>query len=78
MDNDNPFEGIPFFGDFEKLFARNQFCTSQAHFNRMGTGQNYRWVTATDGLPSCRRGSTFAISSERGDRTSNGRTLMLQ
>ena len=21
MDNDNPFEGIPFFGDFEKLFG---------------------------------------------------------
>ena len=24
MDNDNPFEGIPFFGDFEKLFGGGQ------------------------------------------------------
>ena len=24
MNNDNPFEGIPFFGDFEKLFGGGQ------------------------------------------------------
>ena len=33
MNNDNPFEGIPFFGDFEKLFGGGQdhWSTAKHH-----------------------------------------------
>ena len=43
MDNDNPFEGIPFFGDFEKLFGgggQDHWSTAKQIAVQMAAGED--------------------------------------